>query len=91
MANLRNPGRRAIRRRWLEFSASAVGVALAWIVIVGNQGPALADQAQDAVRAVLSPPAGRFEAQSAEVVERPESTGAVRLYVLVPEIDDPGS
>lgn len=91
LADLRAPACRPIRRRWVGFSASAVAVALAWIAVIGSQGPRLGDQARDAVRTVLRPPAGRFEAQAAEVVERPQPTGPVRLYVLVPERDDPGS
>lgn len=90
IADLRDP-RRPIRRRWVGAAASAVAVAMAWIAVVGSPGPRLGDQAHDAVRTVLGPPAGRFEAQAAEVIERPEQSGPVRLYVLVPDRDNPGS
>lgn len=91
IAGLRDPAGEPIRRRWVGAAASAVAVAMAWIAVVGSPGPRLGDQAHDAVRTVLGPPAGGFEVQAAEIIERPEQPGSVRLYVLVPDRDSPGS
>ena len=91
IADLRDPAGGAIRRHWVGAAASAVAVAVVWITVIGSPGPRLGDQAHDAVRTVLGPPAGRFEEHEAQVIERPEQSGPVRLYVLVPDRDNPGS
>lgn len=91
IADLREPPGGPIRRRWAGAAASAVAVTMVWIAVIGSTGPRLGDQAHDAVRTVLGPPEGRFEAQAAEIIERPEKSGPVRLYVLVPDRDSPGS